>query len=121
MIEIAGTLYHKEENYIQLICKLAELVKIINFNKNQIDLKQRTSTKTAAPIIILFNKKTDRISFYNQRKKIKKLKSGHFQIGTDTGSDDEEERGNYMYMNESLTPTNKKLLKKARQSAKDKD
>ena len=121
MTEIAGTPYHKEENCIQLICKLAELVKIINFNKNQIDLKQRTSTKTAAPIIILFNKKTDRISFYNQRKKIKKLRSGHFQIGTDTGSDDEEERGNYIYMNESLTPTNKKLLKEARQSAKDKD
>ena len=121
MIEIAGTLYHKEENYIQLICKLAELVKIINFNKNQIDLKQRTSTKTAAPIIILFNKKTNRISFYNQREKTKKLRSGHFQIGTDTDSDDEEERGNYIYMNESLTPTNKKLLKEARQNKKDKD
>ena len=120
MIEIAGTTYHKEENCIQLISKLADLVEIINFNKNQIDLKQRTSNKTAAPIIILFNKKTNRISFYNQRKKIKKLRSGHFQIGTDTGSDDEE-RGNYIYMNESLTPTNKKLLKEARQSAKDKD
>ena len=114
MTEIAGTPYHKEENCIQLICKLAELVKIINFNKNQIDLKQRTPTKTAAPIIILFNKKIDRISSYNQRKKIKKLRSGHFQIGTDTGSDDEEERGSYIYMNESLTPTNKKLLKEAR-------
>ena len=121
IIEIAGAPYHKEENCIQLISKLAELVEIRNFNKNQIDLKQRTSNKTAAPIIILFNKKSNRISFYNQRKNIKKLRSGHFQIGTDTGSDDEEERGNYIYMNESLTPTNKKLLKKARQSAKDKD
>ena len=121
IIDIAGRPYHKEESCIQLISKLAELVEIINFNKNQIDLKQRTSNKTAAPIIILFNKKTNRISFYNQRKKIKKLRSGHFQIGTDTGSDDEEERGNYIYMNESLTPTNKKLLKEARQSAKDKD
>ena len=46
-------------------------MKIINFNKNQIDQKQRTSTKTDAPVIILFNKKTNRISFYNQRKKIK--------------------------------------------------
>ena len=121
IIEIAGRPYHKEESCIQLISKLAELVEIINFNKNQIDLKQRTSNKTAAPIIILLNKKTNRISFYNQRIKIKKLRSRHFQIGTDTGSDDEEERGNYIYMNESLTPTNKKLLKEARQSAKDKD
>ena len=71
MIDIARTPYHKEENCIQLTSKLAQLVKIINFNKNQIDQKQRTSTKTDAPVIILFNKKTNRISFYNQRKKIK--------------------------------------------------
>ena len=115
MIDIAGTPYHKEENCIQLTSKLAELVEIIDFSKNQIDQKQRTSTKTDAPVIILFNKKTNRISFYNQRKKIKKLGPGHFQVGTDTGSGDEEERGNYINMNESLTPTNKKLLQEARQ------
>ena len=34
---------------------------------------------------------------------------------------DEEERGNYIYMNESLTPTNRKLLKQARQQPKAKD
>ena len=113
--------YHKEENCIQLISKLAEYVVIPNFNKNWIDLAHRTSTKTTAPIIILFNNKSGRINFYNHRKKIKKLRSGHFQIGTDTGSDDEEERGNYISMNESLTPTNKKLLKEVRQCAKAKD
>ena len=120
MIEIAGIPYHKEENCIQLISKLGELVEITNFNKNQIDLAHRTSTKTTAPIIILFNKKSDRIIFYNQRKRIKKLRSGHFQIGTETGSNDEE-RGIYIYMNKSLTPTNRKLLKEARQHAKGKD
>ena len=56
MIEIAGIPYHKEENCIQLISKLAEPVEITNFNKNQIDLVQRPSTKTTAPIIILFHK-----------------------------------------------------------------
>ena len=56
MIEIAGIPYHKEENCIQLISKLAEPVEITNFNKNQIDLAQRPSTKTTAPIIILFHK-----------------------------------------------------------------
>ena len=102
MIEIAGIPYDKEEKCIQLIIpKLAELVEITNFNKNQIDLAHRTSTNTTAPVIMLFNKTSDRINFYNQREKIKKLKSGHFQIGTDTGSDDEE-RGNYIYMNESF-------------------
>ena len=102
MIEIAGIPYDKEEKCIQLIIsKLAELVEITNFNKNQIDLAHRTSTNTTTPVIMLFNKKSDRINFYNQREKIKKLKSSHFQIGTDTGSDDEE-RGNYIYMNESF-------------------
>ena len=38
----------------------------------------------------------------------------------ETGSDDEE-RGNYIYVNESLTPTNRKLLKEAKQHAKAKD
>ena len=79
------------------------------------------STKTTAPIIILFNKKSDRINFYNERKKIKKLRVGNFQIGTDTDSDDEEGRGNYINMNQSLTPTNRKLLKKPRQRAKAKE
>ena len=69
MIEIVGIPYHKEENCIQLISKLGELVEITNFNKNQIDLAHRTSTKTTAPIIILFNKKSDRIIFYNQKDK----------------------------------------------------
>ena len=57
MIEIAGISYHREENCIQLISKLAEFAEIANFNKNQINLAQRISTKTTASIIILFNKK----------------------------------------------------------------
>ena len=48
------------------------------------------------------------------------MRSGNFQIDTETGSDDEE-RGIYKYMNESLTTTNRKLLKEARQRAKAKD
>ena len=57
VIEIAGIPYHKEKNCIQLISKLAEFAEIANFNKNQINLAQRISTKTTASIIILFNKK----------------------------------------------------------------
>ena len=63
MIEIAGISYHREENYIQLISKLAELAESTNFNKNQIDLPHRNSTKPTVPTIILFNKKSDRINF----------------------------------------------------------
>ena len=81
MIEIVGIPYHKE-NCIQLISKLAELMEITNFNKNQTDLAHRISTKTTAPITILFHKKSDRINFCNERKKIK-LRSGYFQIGID--------------------------------------
>ena len=118
MIEIAGIPYHKEENCTKIIPKLAEPAEFTNLKKNQTDLSQRTSTKATAPLVILFNKKNDRIDFYNQRKNIKKLRSGHFQI--DTGSDDEGS-SNYIYMNESLRPTKRKLLKEARQRAKAKD
>ena len=64
-IEIAGISNHKEKNCIQLISELAELAEITNFNKNQIDLAYRTSNKPTAPLIILFNKKSDKINFYS--------------------------------------------------------
>ena len=63
MIEIASISNHKEKNCIQLISELAELAEIINFSKNQIDLAHRTSNKPTAPLIILFNKKSDQINF----------------------------------------------------------
>ena len=62
MIEIASISYHKEKYCIQLISKLAELAEVTNFNKNQIDLAHKTSTKATAPIIILFKQKES----YNQ-------------------------------------------------------
>ena len=80
MVEIAGLPYHKEENCTQIIPKLAEPAEFTNFKKNQTDLSYRTSTKATAPIVILFNKKSARIDFYNQRKNIKKLRSGHFKL-----------------------------------------
>ena len=61
---------------------------------------------------------SDIINFYNQGEK---TRSWNFEIGTETGYDDEEGSGNYIYMNEGLTPTNRKLLKDAMQRLKDKD
>ena len=63
MIETAGISNHKEKNCIQLISELAELTEITNFNKNQIDLAHRTSNKPTPPLIILFNKKSNKINF----------------------------------------------------------
>ena len=51
MIEIAGIPYRREENCIQLISKLAELIEIANFHKNQtglhteLQLNQEKDTK----------------------------------------------------------------------------
>lgn len=75
MVEITGIPHHKERNCIQLVSKLAKLIEITNFNKNQIDLAHRTFTNSHP-----LPQKNDRINFYNQRKKLRKLRSDLFKI-----------------------------------------
>lgn len=55
----------------------------------------------------------------NKQKKLRKLRSGHFKIYKDTENDiNNKNNENYIYMNENLTPTNRRALKEARQIAK---
>ena len=61
------------ENSVEIICKVADLVKINNFHRNQINVAHRTSKNKMASIIVLFLKKSDRQNFYSQRKKISKV------------------------------------------------
>ena len=51
----------------------ADLAKIDNFHRNQIDVAHRTSKNKMASIIVLFHKKSDRQNFYFQKKKISKV------------------------------------------------
>ena len=44
----------KNENSVDIVCKVAELAKIDNFHRNQIDVAHRTSKNKMASIIVLF-------------------------------------------------------------------
>ena len=63
----------KNENSVDIVCKVVELVRIDNFHRNQTDVAHRTSKNKMASIIVLFYKKSDRQNFYFQKKKISKV------------------------------------------------
>ena len=49
----------KNENSVEIACKVADLAKIDNFHRNQIDVAHQTSKNKMASIIVLFHKKSD--------------------------------------------------------------
>ena len=100
--------------------ELVVMANISNFHPNQIDIVHPTSSNTNAPIIILFCKKRDRINFYSQRKKARDLTSDHFKIVGAAVNSEELAQVNhrYIYINESITPENCRLLKAARLESK---
>ena len=74
MLELPNiSVQDKNENSVDIVCKVAELAKIDNFRRNQIDAAHRTSKNKMASIIVLFYKKSDRQNFYFQMKKISKV------------------------------------------------
>ena len=73
MVEISGILVKKDENLYNIISKIIDLAGIENFSVDQIVIAHRTSTNHFAPIIILFKRKRDRINFYSQKGKLRKL------------------------------------------------
>ena len=68
MLELSG---------IPLVNKTAVVDGICNFDVNQIDIAHRVSERGTAPIIVLFNRKTDRNNFYRQKKKLFKVRGNH--------------------------------------------
>ena len=78
MLEISGIPISKDEDTKGIVCKLASLAKMQDFSKDQIDVAHRTSPKSAAPIIVLFYKNSDRNNFYEKKCKLKTLKSNQF-------------------------------------------
>ena len=55
------------------------LTKITDSDITQVDLAHRTYKRQNVPIIMLFNKKSDRTNFFKQRKKFRGLWSQQFQ------------------------------------------
>ena len=121
MVEISGIPQKKGEDCIDLINQLANLAHFSNFDIHQIDLAYRTSKYDSAPIIILFIIKRDRLNFYSQKKKLYNITSVSFKFSHDDNDESSSADASPIYMNESLTPENRHLLKEARNAGKAKN
>ena len=115
MVELSGIPCQGCEDVIDLIGKVVEASNITGYNQNQIDVAHRTSSRPTVPIIIMFDKKRDRNNFYQQKMSIKNIKSSA-TVNQSAGDQDEAPVQN-IYINESLTHENCKLLKEAKREA----
>lgn len=110
---IYGIPEDKGENIYYVMRRLAHALQFINWSENLIDAVHRmgkTTDSKPRPIIIKFVSRLDKEVFLNKRKVRRNLKA------TDLGFSSE----NLIYINESLTPANRELLKKTRETAKQK-
>ena len=119
MLEISGIPFNKNGNMSNIIA---------DFMLD--DVAHRTSKRQNTPIIMLFNKKSDRTNFFKQRKKFHSLRAHQFQSSQlvdeevtlpDIDNERGEETSNnkmLIILNESLTPTNRRLLKEAKKVRK---
>ena len=116
---------------VKLIEKVAIKAKTINFNTEQIDVAHRTSRKATTPIIVLFKTKSDRNNFFKQKRNIFSVSAEQIvQYSNDTDDDGEvsmpgledgtqnNRKKGPLFINESLTHTNRILLKEARSISK---
>ena len=118
MLELSGILRQYDENVMDLVNKNALVAGTCHFDVSQIDIAHRVSDKGTVPVIVLFNRKTDRTNFYRQKNKMFTFQANHI-VKPDDHSDSEVslpglERGtNFIYMNESVTSMNRMLLREA--------
>ena len=71
MLELSNiAVQDKNENSVDIVCKVAELAKIDNFHRNQIDVAHRTSKNKMASIIVLFTRKVIGKNFISRRRKL---------------------------------------------------
>ena len=125
MLELPGIPRQDDGNAIVLVNKTAVVAGICNFGMSQIDIAHWVPEKRTAPIIVLFNRKADRTNFYRQKNKLFKVRANHIvKPNNDDHSDSEvslpglEQENSYIYMNESLTPMNRMLVREARTESK---
>lgn len=108
---IYGIPEEKNENIVFVVRRLAAALHFENFSSNMMDTVHRMgkiSDSQPRPIIIRFISRMDKDMFLSKRKVHRNLKA------TDLGFSSE----NSIYVNESLTPSNRELLKKTREVAK---
>lgn len=103
----------KNENIHHVLRRLAATLQFESWSTSRIDAVHRMGKATQSqprPIIIKFVSRLDRDDFLNKRKVRRNLRA------TDLGFSSE----NPIYINESLTPANRVLLKMTRDAAKKK-
>ena len=125
MLELSNiAVQDKNENSVDIVCKVAELAKIDNFHRNQIDVAHRTSKNKMASIIVLFYKKSDRQNFYFQKKKISKVHVKRVSMEEDNDGgivNGKPDAKSCIYVNESLTKQNRELPRKARERERERE
>ena len=106
------------------------LTKITHFDITQIDVGHRTTKRENAPIIILFNKRSDTTNFCKQRKKFHNLQAHQFQSSQlaaeevtlpDIDKEQGEETSNnesLIFLNKNRPPTNRRLLKEVNKASR---
>ena len=89
-------------------------------NVNQIDIADRTSSKPTTPTVILFCSNRDMINFFSQGKRIQDLTLEQFKVNNERLTAEEITLSftSYIYIKESLTQENRRLLKAARIESK---
>ena len=121
MVEISGIPFKKGENYLEIINKVERMADIEDYEPGQVHVMLWTSRKKTAPIIVLFHKKREQQNFYRQKKKLYSFNVNQFLDGLPEGEDqgwgEDLNKNGFIFLNESLTGTNRKLLKEAKKTS----
>ena len=111
MVDIGGIPRQSNENTDNIVIKVAEKIGV-TITQEDIEISHRNSAHKDASIIVKFLSRRTRNSFFEKRKGLKDIKVKDLDIGLDAC-------GSKIFINESLTPYNGDLFKKARTSLKD--
>ena len=79
ILEISEISCNKNENVSNIIKKVIMLTVTTGFNITQVPVAHRTSKRENTPIIVLFDKKSDRNYFSEPKKKFPNLRAHQFQ------------------------------------------
>ena len=97
------------------------MAEIEGYETSQVDVAHRSSRKIAAPIIVLFQRKSNRQNFDKQKNKLYLLNLNQFLDGileVDQGGEENLNKNCFIFLDESLTGGNRKLLMEAKKLAK---
>ena len=117
MVEINGIPSTENEDCVKTVSKLAKMIAVPNFTPNKIDVAHRISPLKDSPIIVKFNTRTDRNNFFESRKNLKGKTIADLGFRTPNTS---PVKGNKIFVNESLTTSNKTLFKAVRERCNEK-